>query len=87
MLPSGTMRRRPVALPFGPVVIALLITWGAPVHAAIIALSLGLQGLAMRRLMTDPKKLAPWYNATGVTLYVLGMLTAAFALGSMGGGA
>ena len=69
------------------VVIALLITWGAPVHAAIIALSLGLQGLAMRRLMTDPKKLAPWYNATGVTLYVLGMLTAAFALGSMGGGA
>jgi chlorophyll synthase len=34
----------------------------------------------MRRLLTDPKKYAPWYNATGVTLYVLGMLAAALAV-------
>jgi chlorophyll/bacteriochlorophyll a synthase len=67
------------------VVIALLIGWGLPVHAAIVAAALALQGLAMRRLMTDPKKLAPWYNGTGVTLYVLGMLVTAFALGSAGG--
>jgi chlorophyll synthase len=67
------------------VVIALLLGWGLPVHAAIVALSLGLQVLAMRRLMTDPKRLAPWYNGTGVTLYVLGMLVTAFGIGSAGG--
>jgi chlorophyll synthase len=67
------------------VVVALLLYWGLPVHAAIVAASLGLQLLAMRRLMTDPKKLAPWYNGTGVTLYVLGMLATAFALGAAGG--
>ncbi len=66
-------------------VIALLVALGLPVHAAIIALSLLLQGLAMRRLMRDPKKHAPWYNGTGVTLYVLGMMVTAFGLGSLGG--
>jgi len=66
-------------------VIALLLAWGLPVHAAIIGLALGLQGLAMRRLLTDPERFAPWYNGTGVMLYVLGMLVAAFALGSAGG--
>ena len=39
----------------------------------------------MRRLMRDPKKHAPWYNGTGVTLYVLGMMVTAFGLGSLGG--
>jgi chlorophyll synthase len=34
----------------------------------------------MVRLLKDPRKLAPWYNATGVSLYVLGMLASAFAL-------
>ena len=34
----------------------------------------------MARLLRDPRALAPWYNATGVTLYVLGMLVCAFAL-------
>jgi chlorophyll/bacteriochlorophyll a synthase len=36
----------------------------------------------MRRLLRDPKAFAPWYNGTGVTLYVLGMLVAAFAVRS-----
>jgi chlorophyll synthase len=66
-------------------VIGLLLAWGLPVHASIVAVSLGLQGLAMRRLMTDPKGLAPWYNGTGVMLYVLGMLATAFGLGATGG--
>ena len=35
----------------------------------------------MMRLLENPKERAPWYNATGVTLYVLGMLVTAFALG------
>ncbi|MEM8789893.1 MAG: chlorophyll synthase ChlG [Pseudomonadota bacterium] len=64
-------------------VIALLAVWGAPLQAGIVAGLLALQGLAMRRLLADPKAHAPWYNATGVMLYVLGMLAAATALGQM----
>ncbi|HZF74465.1 MAG TPA: chlorophyll synthase ChlG [Acetobacteraceae bacterium] len=65
------------------VVVALLLGWGAPAHAAAVALSVAVQLLCMRRLLRDPRRLAPWYNGTGVMLYVLGMLTAAFALGSL----
>jgi len=62
------------------VVVALLARWGQPWPAAIVALSMGLQLLCMVRLLKDPARLAPWYNATGVTLYVLGMLASAFGL-------
>jgi chlorophyll/bacteriochlorophyll a synthase len=62
------------------VVVALLALWGASVAAAIVALSLAVQLLLMRRLLRDPAGLAPWYNATGVTLYVLGMMAAAIGL-------
>jgi chlorophyll synthase len=34
----------------------------------------------MRKLLTDPRGLAPWYNGTGVGLLVLGMLVSAVAL-------
>ena len=61
-------------------VIGLLLYWDKPLFAAGILLSLALQGLAMRRLLTDPLGLAPWYNGTGVTLYVLGMLLSAVAV-------
>jgi chlorophyll/bacteriochlorophyll a synthase len=62
------------------IVIALLFAWGAPWHAAIIALGLSLQLVMMRTLLADPRAKAPWYNATGTSLYVLGMLVAAHAL-------
>ncbi len=39
--------------------------------------------LLMVRLMRDPRKLVPWYNATGTSLYVIGMLVTAFAPRSM----
>jgi chlorophyll synthase len=61
-------------------VLALLLYWELPLYAAGIGLSLALQLLAMRRLLRDPLGLAPWYNGTGVTLYVLGMLLSAFAV-------
>ncbi len=61
-------------------VIALLASWGRPVHSVAVAVLLVLQFAAMRVLLRDPKGRAPWYNATGVTLYVTGMMTAAFAL-------
>ncbi len=64
-------------------VIGLLAAWGQAWFAAVVLALLALQGLAMRRMLRDPKALAPWYNATGVMLYVLGMLAAAIALGGM----
>lgn len=62
-------------------VAVLLFHWGHPAHAAAVALLLVVQIVLMRRLLDDPQARAPWYNATGVTLYVLGMLVAALALG------
>lgn len=65
------------------VVAALLMVWGAKVQALAVGILLGAQLLLMRRLLSDPRKLAPWYNGTGVTLYVAGMLVSAFALKGM----
>ena len=65
------------------VVVALLISWGSPWAAGAVALSLAIQLRLMRRLMSDPRGQAPWYNATGTSLYVLGMMAAALALGAL----
>jgi chlorophyll synthase len=62
------------------IVIALLVHWGQPVHAAAVGVLVILQFFAMIRLLSDPRRFAPWYNATGTTLYVLGMMVAAFAI-------
>ena len=62
------------------VVIGVLAAWERPLHAAIVGVLLALQLLAMRRMLRDPRALAPWYNGTGVTLYVLGMMASAFAV-------
>jgi chlorophyll synthase len=62
------------------VVVALLLHWGRPFHAAAIAALLAAQFWLMRRLLDDPHGRAAWYNATGTTLYVAGMLIAAFGL-------
>jgi chlorophyll synthase len=64
------------------VVVALLLAWGQPFHAAAVAVSLIAQCVLMARLLSDPKKFAPWYNATGTSLYVLGMLVSGFAIGA-----
>jgi len=65
------------------VVIVLLARWGAPWHALAVAGLLGAQLLAMPRLLRDPRGQAPWYNAVGVLLSVLGMMVAAFAVRGM----
>jgi chlorophyll synthase len=62
------------------IVMALLVWWGAPWHALAVAAVLVAQLVCMRRMLRDPKGLAPWYGATGVSLYVTGMMVAAFAL-------
>ena len=61
-------------------VVALLLHWELPLYAALVALLLGGQMILMTRLMRDPEAYAPWYNATGTTLYVLGMLACAIGL-------
>ena len=62
------------------VVIALLLQWGATWQAIAVVALLLVQAALMRKLLRDPRRLAPWYNGTGTTLYVLGMLVVAFAL-------
>ena len=63
------------------IVAALLVIWQLSLSAGIVACVVVAQLLCMRRLLSDPKSLAPWYNATGVSLYVLGMMGAALGLG------
>ncbi|MFZ4688942.1 MAG: chlorophyll synthase ChlG [Polymorphobacter sp.] len=62
------------------VVVMLMIRWGAVFSGAIVAVSIAAQLLLMQRLLSNPAKEAPFYNATGTSLYVLGMLVTAFGL-------
>lgn len=68
------------------VVIAGLFIFGAMIHGVIVTVLVAVQVWLMSILFKDPEGKAPWYNATGVTLYVLGMLVTALAIGQMGGG-
>ena len=63
------------------IVILLLVRWGLIPFALTVSLVVVAQLLAMRKLLRDPKQFAPWYNATGVSLYVLGMMAVAIGLG------
>ena len=62
------------------VVIGLIYYWGQSFYALAIAVLLLAQFLLMQKLLRNPLQRAAWYNATGTSLYVLGMLIAAFAL-------
>ncbi|MEM7745438.1 MAG: chlorophyll synthase ChlG [Pseudomonadota bacterium] len=64
-------------------VVGLLVGWDRPWHALGVLGVLFAQGLLMRRLLADPKGRAPWYNGTGIVLYVSGMMVTAFALGGL----
>ncbi|MEO1275006.1 MAG: chlorophyll synthase ChlG [Pseudomonadota bacterium] len=50
--------------------------WFALGVAALVLCQIAL----MPRLLRDPKAHAPWFNATGTGLFVLGMLVSAFAI-------
>jgi len=66
------------------IVILALASWGQQYHAAaVMALGLG-QLWAMSVMMRDPKAKAPWYNGTGVLMYITGMMVSAFALRNVG---
>jgi len=66
------------------VVLALLLAWNAPGHAAGVAGLVVAQALMMRRFLADPRANAVWYSGFGVPLYVAGMLVSAFALRVVG---
>ncbi len=61
-------------------VIGLLLWWALPIYALAVTGVLAAQIVLMARLLRDPKALAPWYNGTGIVLYVAGMMVSAFAL-------
>ncbi|MHA7871866.1 MAG: chlorophyll synthase ChlG [Hyphococcus sp.] len=68
------------------IVIAYLASIGQVAHALVVCGLLLAQFLMMMQLLEDPREKAPWYNATGVSLYVLGMLVSALAVRPFSGG-
>lgn len=62
------------------VVIALLLSWDRPYHAAAVVVLLAMQMVFMTSLLEKPRERAPWYNLTGILAYVSGMLVSAFAV-------
>jgi len=83
--PAAQIACAVMAAPQAIVICLLIVAWNKPWFAAAVALSLGIQLVLMNRLMSDPKKLTPWFNATGTSLYVLGMLVSAFAVRTISG--
>lgn len=78
--PAALLASAVMAVPQA-VVVALLLAWGHGLAAALVTALLLVQLALMPRLVSDPARHAPWYNATGVSLYVLGMMASALALG------
>jgi chlorophyll synthase len=64
------------------IVVGMLAIASHPVAALLVGGVLLAQLPLMRRLLRHPRELAPWYNQTGITLYVSGMMVTAVALGS-----
>ena len=63
-------------------VIALLVSWGTPLHAAAVAALLLAQGVLMAWFTRRPVQRALFYSGFGVPLFVAGMMVSAFALRS-----
>ena len=61
-------------------VIGILFAIGQTWHALGVTVLVVGQLFMMQIMLKDPRAKAPWYNATGVMLYVWGMLITAFAI-------
>jgi chlorophyll synthase len=61
-------------------VILALAHWGAQTQAALVLVLVLGQVWAMNVMLRDPRAKAPWYNGTGVMMYIVGMMIAATAL-------
>jgi chlorophyll synthase len=62
------------------VVVGLLLSWGAPLHAMAVGAILVTQIVLMKKFLAEPVAKALWYSSLGVTIYVSGMMISAFAL-------
>ena len=62
------------------VVAGLLVSWQQDLAATGVVIVILAQAALMLRFLRDPIRHATWYSATGVTLYVSGMLVSAFAI-------
>ena len=54
------------------------------IYAAAVGALLIAQLFLMAHFLKMPRERAPWYNGTGISCYVVGMLISAFALASIG---
>jgi chlorophyll/bacteriochlorophyll a synthase len=61
-------------------VMACLVMWGRGFYGLAIGALVAAQICFMRRLLTNPAALAPWYNTTGIGLFVSGMMISAVAI-------
>ena len=68
------------------VVIGLLLAWDRPFYAIAILVLTVMQAFFMAHFLKSPRERAPWYNGTGISAYVTGMLISAFALAAMRAG-
>ena len=64
-------------------VVGLLLTWQLPFYAAAVGALLIGQLFLMAHFLKSPRERAPWYNGTGISCYVVGMLISAFALAAI----
>jgi chlorophyll/bacteriochlorophyll a synthase len=69
------------------IVVALLLSWQRPFYAAAVGALLVGQFFLMAHFLKSPRERAPWYNGTGISCYVAGMLFTAFALAALRTGA
>ena len=62
------------------IVISLFYFWGSLILAITLAFCVLLQSLSMIFLIRDPEKNTPFFNMTGVLLYIAGMMLSANGL-------
>lgn len=66
------------------IVVGILFAIGRPIHGLAVIGVIVAQFFMMPTLLKDPRAKAPWYNGTGVLLFVSGMMISAFAVRSLG---
>lgn len=64
-------------------VVAMMLVWQRPFYAAAVAALVLAQLFLMVHFLKSPRERAPWYNGTGISCYVVGMLVSAFALAAL----
>jgi chlorophyll synthase len=64
-------------------VVALLLAWNRQFYAVAVGALLIAQVFLMAHFLKSPRERAPWYNGTGISCYVVGMLISALALAAL----